>query len=191
MSGNHQAAPVTRPPQTASMASGAGWLKKLPLPLKTAARSCRRDAEARSRSAAPAWPEEQGVAFGRALEFRGCATSFTATITTPRVWLETYWCGVRVQKCPLDLWVYQEILAETRPGLIVETGRQRRLGALHRQCVRRIRLLARRNDRHRRRGAAAASAVNVPARLVERPAAPREGAIDGGRRQPGHGRIRL
>jgi cephalosporin hydroxylase len=29
---------------------------------------------------------------------------------------------VPVAKCPLDLWVYQEIVHEVRPGLIVETG---------------------------------------------------------------------
>jgi cephalosporin hydroxylase len=39
-----------------------------------------------------------------------------------RVWTDTRWLGVSAQKCPLDLWIYQEILAETRPGLIVETG---------------------------------------------------------------------
>jgi cephalosporin hydroxylase len=38
------------------------------------------------------------------------------------VWTDTQWLGVPVQKCPLDLWVYQELLGETRPGLIVETG---------------------------------------------------------------------
>ncbi|TMC12301.1 MAG: hypothetical protein E6J41_03170 [Chloroflexi bacterium] len=32
------------------------------------------------------------------------------------------WLGVPLIKCPLDLWIYQEILTETRPGLIVETG---------------------------------------------------------------------
>ena len=26
------------------------------------------------------------------------------------------------QKCPLDLWVYQELLYELRPDLIIETG---------------------------------------------------------------------
>jgi cephalosporin hydroxylase len=40
-----------------------------------------------------------------------------------RVWLNaTSWLGVPAQKCPLDLWVYQELLHESRPGLIVETG---------------------------------------------------------------------
>jgi cephalosporin hydroxylase len=39
-----------------------------------------------------------------------------------RTWRNTYWRGVRVLKCPLDLWVYQEILHEVRPDLIVESG---------------------------------------------------------------------
>jgi len=36
--------------------------------------------------------------------------------------LNTYWMGVLCQKCPLDLWIYQEILFEQRPQLIIETG---------------------------------------------------------------------
>jgi cephalosporin hydroxylase len=35
---------------------------------------------------------------------------------------DTFWLGLQTQKCPLDLWIYQEILSERRPGLIVETG---------------------------------------------------------------------
>jgi len=38
------------------------------------------------------------------------------------VFAETYWLGTPALKCPLDLWVYQEILHEIRPDLIVETG---------------------------------------------------------------------
>jgi cephalosporin hydroxylase len=34
----------------------------------------------------------------------------------------TFWRGVQAAKCPLDLWVYQEILCERRPDVIVETG---------------------------------------------------------------------
>lgn len=34
----------------------------------------------------------------------------------------TFWLNVPVAKCPLDLWVYQEIIIETKPGLIIETG---------------------------------------------------------------------
>jgi cephalosporin hydroxylase len=34
----------------------------------------------------------------------------------------TFWRGVQVSKCPLDLWIYQEILHERRPDVVVETG---------------------------------------------------------------------
>jgi len=37
-------------------------------------------------------------------------------------WRQTFWHGVGVRKCPLDLWVYQEMLYELKPDLIVETG---------------------------------------------------------------------
>jgi len=37
-------------------------------------------------------------------------------------WSNTYWRGVPLQKCPLDLWVYQELLVEIRPAMIVECG---------------------------------------------------------------------
>jgi cephalosporin hydroxylase len=39
-----------------------------------------------------------------------------------QTWRNTYWLGTPVQKCPLDLWIYQEIIHETRPDLIIETG---------------------------------------------------------------------
>lgn len=32
------------------------------------------------------------------------------------------WFGVPTIKCPLDLWIYQEIIFETKPDLIIETG---------------------------------------------------------------------
>ncbi|MBI3987408.1 MAG: class I SAM-dependent methyltransferase [Lentisphaerae bacterium] len=34
----------------------------------------------------------------------------------------TTWLGAITQKCPLDLWIYQEILHECRPDVIVECG---------------------------------------------------------------------
>jgi cephalosporin hydroxylase len=34
----------------------------------------------------------------------------------------TFWRGVQASKCPLDLWIYQEILHERRPDVVVETG---------------------------------------------------------------------
>ncbi len=39
-----------------------------------------------------------------------------------KTWGDTRWFGVRAGKCPLDLWLYQEILFEVRPDLIIETG---------------------------------------------------------------------
>ena len=37
-------------------------------------------------------------------------------------WKQTFWLGTTVRKCAFDLWTYQEIIVETRPDLIVETG---------------------------------------------------------------------
>ena len=33
-----------------------------------------------------------------------------------------WFLGVLLQKCPLDLWIYQELIYRTRPDLIIETG---------------------------------------------------------------------
>jgi cephalosporin hydroxylase len=40
------------------------------------------------------------------------------------------WMGVAALKCPFDLWVYQEILHDTRPDVILETGTARGGSAL-------------------------------------------------------------
>ena len=37
-------------------------------------------------------------------------------------WRNTWFLGHAVQKCPLDLWLYQEIVHRLRPDVIVETG---------------------------------------------------------------------
>jgi cephalosporin hydroxylase len=37
-------------------------------------------------------------------------------------WYRTFWLGVPVQRCPFDLWVYQEIIHELKPDTIIETG---------------------------------------------------------------------
>lgn len=39
-----------------------------------------------------------------------------------RLWDKTTWLGAPCLKSPHDVWVYQEILFETRPTLIIETG---------------------------------------------------------------------
>jgi cephalosporin hydroxylase len=33
-----------------------------------------------------------------------------------------YWLGAPIWKCPLDLWVYQEIIYDTKPDVLVEAG---------------------------------------------------------------------
>jgi len=38
------------------------------------------------------------------------------------VYADAFWLGMRALKCPLDLWVYQEIIHELRPDVIIETG---------------------------------------------------------------------
>ena len=61
-------------------------------------------------------PEEKGIvdAFHR-LYYDGPAGE-------GRVHHRTTWMGTPCLKCPMDLWAYQEILAEVRPDLVVETG---------------------------------------------------------------------
>jgi cephalosporin hydroxylase len=39
-----------------------------------------------------------------------------------QLWYITNWMGYQVFKCPLDLWVYQEIFFELKPDVIIETG---------------------------------------------------------------------
>lgn len=37
-------------------------------------------------------------------------------------WRNTFWLGHEILKCPLDMWLYQEILHQLRPAVILETG---------------------------------------------------------------------
>jgi len=39
-----------------------------------------------------------------------------------QTWENTRWLGTSILKCPLDLWVYQEMFYSLQPDLIVETG---------------------------------------------------------------------
>jgi cephalosporin hydroxylase len=50
------------------------------------------------------------------------ADAFYREYAKSGVWFGTFWLGRHVYKCPTDLWRYQEILHDTRPDLIVETG---------------------------------------------------------------------
>lgn len=45
------------------------------------------------------------------------------------------WLGHRTYKCPLDLWVYQELLVEQRPDAIIETGTRFGGSALFMACI--------------------------------------------------------
>jgi cephalosporin hydroxylase len=42
--------------------------------------------------------------------------------TPAHTWRNTRYRGIPTAKCPLDLWIYQEILYEIQPEVIVETG---------------------------------------------------------------------
>jgi cephalosporin hydroxylase len=55
---------------------------------------------------------------------------FDGPVGRGRVHHRTTWMGVPCLKTPLDLWVYQEILFETRPALVLETGSHRGGSAL-------------------------------------------------------------
>ncbi|TSC76389.1 MAG: cephalosporin hydroxylase cmci, partial [Parcubacteria group bacterium Gr01-1014_33] len=37
-------------------------------------------------------------------------------------WRNTFWFGVPLKKCPLDLWIYQELLYKIKPDVVVECG---------------------------------------------------------------------
>ena len=47
-----------------------------------------------------------------------------------KTWGNTFWLGIPTQKCPLDLWIYQEIIFEVRPDVIIECGTAKGGGAL-------------------------------------------------------------
>lgn len=58
----------------------------------------------------------------RRLVGNGFSRWFYGRPETPGPWHQCTWLGVPTLKCPLDLWIYQEIICSTRPGLIIECG---------------------------------------------------------------------
>jgi len=48
-----------------------------------------------------------------------------------RTWENTFWHGHQILKCPLDMWIYQEILWKIKPDFIIETGTFRGGSALY------------------------------------------------------------
>lgn len=49
---------------------------------------------------------------------------------TQGTWENTYWMGIPTRKCPLDFWIYQEIMFDVKPDVIVECGTSRGGSAL-------------------------------------------------------------
>lgn len=47
---------------------------------------------------------------------------YYSAATFSKTWSQTLWLGTHALKCPFDLWIYQEIIHELKPELIVETG---------------------------------------------------------------------
>ena len=48
-----------------------------------------------------------------------------------KTWADTTFLGTKLEKCPFDLWVYQEILYEIKPEVIIECGTYRGGSALY------------------------------------------------------------
>ncbi len=47
-----------------------------------------------------------------------------------RTWNNTFWLNVPLLKCPLDVWIYQEIIVELKPDVIIECGTAKGSSAL-------------------------------------------------------------
>ena len=61
-----------------------------------------------------------GYSIGRVLPDARVITAFHQLYYATQ--FSTGWLGVPTQKSPLDMWVYQEILTETRPDVLLEMG---------------------------------------------------------------------
>lgn len=59
----------------------------------------------------------------------------TGLLSGHGTWMDTYWLGVRVQKCPFDLWIYQELMTELRPDVVIESGTADGGSALFMACI--------------------------------------------------------
>ena len=46
-------------------------------------------------------------------------------------WANTLWLGIPILKCPTDMWVYQEMLFELKPDVVIECGTSRGGSALY------------------------------------------------------------
>lgn len=55
-------------------------------------------------------------------EEQAVVEAYHAIYYRKRLWDKTRWMGAPCLKSPTDTWIYQEILFETRPTLLIETG---------------------------------------------------------------------
>jgi len=53
---------------------------------------------------------------------RAAADMFHIEYYDSLCWTKTFWRGIPLLKCPLDLWIYQELIHSIKPDLIIETG---------------------------------------------------------------------
>jgi cephalosporin hydroxylase len=65
-------------------------------------------------------PSDSEIAAGQIEGFKAWYYAHQSTTFS-----NTTWRGVRIFKCPLDAWIYQEIIHETRPDVLIETGTYR------------------------------------------------------------------
>ena len=90
-----------------------------------------------------------------------------------QTWQNTFWLGTPLIKCPLDLWIYQEILhdEQSRPDVIVETGTLRGGSAHFMACMLDMIGSGKRPTtirQPRRRGTSTARSHHLPDRIVGR-----------------------
>jgi cephalosporin hydroxylase len=52
-----------------------------------------------------------------------------------KTWADTWFLGTKTEKCPLDLWLYQELIYTLKPDVIVETGTRFGGSALFTACM--------------------------------------------------------
>jgi cephalosporin hydroxylase len=65
------------------------------------------------------WPQSVRRLYGRVF---GYSSPDVLPIIQERVVWETSYFGVKALKSPLDFWIYQEIISEAKPDVIVEIG---------------------------------------------------------------------
>ncbi len=59
------------------------------------------------------------------LDYFAISRFHRAFYNSSQTWRANTWLGVPTYKCPLDCWIYQEIVGEVKPDLIIECGTAR------------------------------------------------------------------